>query len=76
MMRKKDCNTQTFSLAEQNYNIYNQELLVVLHALKEWKHYLTGMAHPVTIIMDHKNLGYFKQPCNLTCSQAHWMLFL
>ena len=26
--------------------------------------------------MDHKNLGYFKQPQNLTCRQAQWWLFL
>ena len=28
------------------------------------------------VIMDHKNLGYFKQPWNLTHWQAQWMLFL
>ena len=33
-------------------------------------------AHPVTIITDHKNLGYFKQPQNLTHWQARWMLLL
>ena len=26
--------------------------------------------------MDHKNLGYFKQPQNLTWRQAQWWLFL
>lgn len=62
--------SQTFSPAKCNYNIYDWELLAVLHALKEWRHYLTGMAHLVTIITDHKNLGYFKQPHNLTCCQA------
>ena len=35
-----------------------------------------GMEHPVTVIMDHKNLGYFKQPQNLTHRQAQWWLFL
>ena len=34
------------------------------------------MEHPVTIITDHKNLGYFKQPQNLSCRQARWWLFL
>ena len=60
----------TFSPAEQNYDIYDRELLVVIQALKEWRHYLTGTKHPVTVIMDHKNLGYFKQPQNLSCRQA------
>ena len=66
----------TFSLAEWNYDIYDRELLTVIQALKEWWHYLTGMEHPVAVTMDHKNLGYFKQPRNLTHCQAHWMLFL
>ena len=56
----------TFSPAERNYNIYDRELLAVIQALKEWQHYLTGTEHLVTVIMDYKNLGYFKQPQNLT----------
>ena len=68
--------SSTFSPAEQNYNIYDRELLAVIQALKEWCHYLTGTEPPVIIIMDHKNLGYFKQPQNLTRWQAWWWLFL
>ena len=55
----------TFSPTERNYDIYDREILAVIQALKEWRHYLTGTEHPVTVIMDHKNLGYFKQPQNL-----------
>ena len=36
----------------------------------------TGTEHLVTIITDHKNLGYFKQPQNLSRRQARWWLFL
>ena len=56
----------TFSPAKWNYDIYDRELLAVIQALKEWCHYLTGTEHPVTVITDHKNLGYFKQPQNLS----------
>ena len=49
-----------FSLAKWNYNIYDRELLAVITTLKEWCHYLTGTEHPVIIVTDHKNLGYFK----------------
>ena len=66
----------TFSPAERNYDIYDRELLAVIQALKEWRHYLTGTEHLVTIIMDYKNLGYFKQPQNLSHRQARWWLFL
>ena len=70
------CHSVTFSPAEQNYDIYNRELLTVIQALKQWRHYLTRTEHPVTVITDHKNLGYFKQPQKLTRQQACWMLFL
>ena len=66
----------TFSPTERNYDIYDRELLTVIQALKEWRHYLTGTEHPVTVITDHKNLGYFKQPQNLSRWQARWWLFL
>ena len=65
----------TFSPAERNYNIYDRELLAVIQALKEWHQYLMETEHPVTVIMDHKNLGHFKQPQNLSRRQACWMLF-
>ena len=51
----------TFSPAEQNFNIYDRELLAIIQALKEWRHYLTGTEHLVTVITDHKNLGYSEQ---------------
>jgi len=57
---------KTFAPAEQNYEIYDCELLVVIQALKEWCQYLTGTKHPVTIIMDHRNLTYSKSPQNLS----------
>ena len=38
----------TFSPAEQNYNIYNRELLAVIQALKEWRHYLLRVAYTKT----------------------------
>ena len=68
--------SQTFSPAEWNYDIYDRELLAVIHALKHWRHYLQGTAHPVTLLTDHKNLTYFHQPQKLSHRQAHWMMFL
>jgi len=34
--------SKTFAPAEQNYNIYDRELLPIIHALEEWRQYLTG----------------------------------
>ena len=68
--------SQMFSSAERNYNIYDQELLAVIHALDHWHHYLQGISHPITLLTDHKNLTYFRQPQTLSCRQAQWMMFL
>ena len=66
----------TFSSAQRNYNIYDWELLTVILALEEWHQYLQGTAHPITIIIDHKNLSYIKDPQKLSRQQARWSLFL
>ena len=68
--------SQMFSPAERNYDIYDRELLAVIHTLKHWRHYLQGTAHPVTLLTDHKNLTYFRQPQKLSRRQARWMMFL
>ena len=57
--------SQTFSPAQQNYDIYNRELLAMILALEEWRQYLQGTQHPITIITDHKNLLYIKDPWKL-----------
>ena len=54
--------SQSFSPTEWNYNIYDQELLAVIWALKTWHHYLHRFSFPVQVFMDHKNLTYFWQP--------------
>ena len=68
--------SQMFSPAEWNYDIYDRELLAVIHALEHWRHYLQGTTHPITLLTDHKNLTYFHQPQKLSCRQACWMMFL
>ena len=58
--------SQTFSPAERNYDIYDRELLAVIHTLDHWRHYLQGTHHPFTLLTDHKNLTYFHQPQKLS----------
>jgi hypothetical protein len=68
--------SKTFIAAERNYDIYDRELLAVILALTEWKQYLQETTHLVTIITDHKNLSYIKDPQKLSRRQARWALFL
>ena len=68
--------SKTFSLAERNYHIYDRELLAVILTLAEWKQYLQGTSHPVSVLTDHKNLSYLKDCRKLSQWQARWSLFL
>jgi len=49
----------TFTIAELNYDTYNEELLAIFEVFKIWQHYLEGLAYPIDIVMNHKNLEYF-----------------
>ncbi|CAK9780322.1 unnamed protein product [Cutaneotrichosporon oleaginosum] len=62
--------------AEQNYEIHDKELLAIVSAFHEWRQYLEGAQHPITIVTDHQPLVYFNTKRQLTRRQARWMLFL
>ena len=47
------------SPTEQNYDIYDKELLSVVLAFQDWRMYLEGSRHHIEEIFDHKNLEYF-----------------
>ena len=56
----------TFTAAELNYDTYDKELLAIFEAFKIWQHYLEGLAYPINVVMDHKNLEYFSTTKVLT----------
>ena len=68
--------SKTFTETEQNYKIYDQELLAIIQALEEWQHYIQGSGHTTIIHSDHQNLTYFKSAQKLNTRQAHWSLYL
>ena len=53
--------SKTFSPAERNYEIYDRELLAIIRALEEWRHYIQGSPHTTIVFSDHKNLTYFRE---------------
>jgi len=61
---------------ERNYEIYDKEMLAIIRALEEWRHFLKGATHPVEIWTNHKNLEYFMTAKKLNRCQAHWSLHL
>ena len=68
--------SKTFSETERNYEIYDRELLAIIRALEEWRHYIQGSGHTTVIYSDHQNLTYFKSAQKLNRRQAWWSLYL
>ena len=62
--------------AECNYEIYNKELLAIVHAFEEWCAELKESPKPMKVISDHKNLEYFMTTKRLSRRQARWSEFL
>ena len=44
---------------KSNYEIYNKELLVIIHYLEAWDTELRSISKGFNIITDHKNIKYF-----------------
>jgi len=68
--------SQSMADAERNYEIYDKEMLAIIRALEDWRHYLEGLPLPFTIITDHQNLQFWRTTQNLTRRQARWSLYL
>ncbi len=51
--------SKSFSDTEWNYQIHDKEMLAIMHALEEWRHFLEGSNQKFKIHTDHKNLSYF-----------------
>ena len=68
--------SKTFTDTEWQYKIYNRELLGIIWALQEWRHYILKSRHMTMVHMDHKNLTYFRKAQRLSDQQAWWALFL
>jgi len=69
VIRQKDMNgdwhpcgyiSHSFDVTQQNYEIYDRELMGIVRALETWQHYLQGSPFATVILSDHKNLMYFQ----------------
>jgi len=68
--------SHTFTAAELNYDTHEKELLAIFEAFKIWRHYLEGLAYPIDVVTDHKNLEYFSTTKVLTWRQVQWSKYL
>src|ERR1700760_4259924 len=68
--------SKTLTTTERNYQIYDRELLAVIHALETWRHALLGSPPPIIVHCDHRNLGFYKKANKVSPRQARWLSFL
>ena len=61
---------------EQNYLVVDKEMLSVIRALEQWRHYLEGAKHQFNIWNDHANLQWFMKRQDLNRHQAQWAQYL
>ncbi|GLC63225.1 hypothetical protein PLESTF_000013700 [Pleodorina starrii] len=66
--------SKKLSGAETRYTTGEQELLAVLHALKEWRCYLEG--RHFTLKTDHKPLTFLQGVPTLNRRQARWLEYM
>jgi len=59
---------------EMNYPVHEQELLAIIHALREWRHYLHGSQF--TVVTDHRSLQYLQTQPHLSARQVRWSEFV
>jgi hypothetical protein len=62
--------------AERNYEIYDKEMLAIMHRFYEWAHYLKGNDEITEVLTDHQNLTFFRKLQNLNRRQARWIMDL
>jgi hypothetical protein len=59
--------------AQKRYHTTERELLAVVSALKEWRHYLD---RPFTVVTDHNPLTFFATKKDLSGRQARWSEYM
>jgi len=62
--------------AERNNEIHHKELLAILEAFMEWKHYLYSADKPITVYTDHQNLQHFLTTKKWNQRQIRWAQLL
>ena len=68
--------SKSLSAVERNYEIHDKEMLAIIRAMEEWRHFLEGAEHQFEVLTDHKNLEYFRSAKKLNRRQARWSLYL
>ena len=64
--------SKSMNEAQQNYDVYNKELLGLLEMFRHWRPYLHQAQHRVRVYTNHANLLYWKNPGVHNRRVARW----
>jgi uncharacterized protein Usg len=53
--------SEALNTTERNYDVYDQEFLVLIRAFRFWRHFLEGSSHKIKVYTDHANLAKHKE---------------
>ena len=65
-----------FADAETRYDTHDRELLAIIRALQEFRHWLISSKYPIIVLTDHNNLRYFRTKQFLSPRQSRWTEFI
>jgi RNase H-like domain found in reverse transcriptase/Integrase zinc binding domain len=65
--------SKSFNEAEWGYDIHDRELLAIGWGLEHWQHLLLSSPFKVTVISDHLNLKYYREPRKINQHVARYL---
>jgi RNase H-like domain found in reverse transcriptase/Integrase zinc binding domain len=68
--------SKSLTKEQRNYDTGDRELLEIVRALKEWRHYIQKSGHTTIVLSDHDNLRHLKVPQTIGRWMARWTLYL
>ena len=68
--------SRKFTSSEINYDTHDKELLAIVVAFSQWRHYFEGNPHKIRVYSDHRNLIHFMDSTVPNRRQARWSMIL
>ena len=68
--------SKPLSPVEKRYHTSEQEFLVIIRAIQEWRHYINGAPEETIIWTDHNNIIYWTNPAKLSWRMTRWSTML
>lgn len=65
--------SRTLRSAEKNYDTYDKEMLGIIYALQQWRHYLEGAPGGVEVWTDHQPATHLLKQKDMTRTQVRYL---